>query len=91
MDETAECCNNFVLVLKPNEKVRLCLDPVKINQMLIRQVQIQEIGVWSSPHIGYVATKIDEIFKYFPNIFDIADDIFVVGYDRNGKEHDNIL
>ena len=32
MDETAESCNSFVLVLKPNGKVILCLDPVRQNQ-----------------------------------------------------------
>ena len=38
MDETAEWCNNFVLVPKSNGKVRLCLDPAWINQALIRLV-----------------------------------------------------
>ena len=38
VDGTAEWCISFVLVLKPNEKVRLCPDPVRINQALIRPV-----------------------------------------------------
>ena len=33
--------------------------------------------------------KIDKIFKDFPNIFGIADDILVVGHDS--KDHDNTL
>ena len=38
VDETAEWCNSFVLVPKANGKVRLCLDPVRLNQALIRSV-----------------------------------------------------
>ena len=30
--------NSFVLVLKPNDKVRLCLNPEMLNQALIRPV-----------------------------------------------------
>ena len=36
MDETVEWCNSFVLVPKANGKVRLHLDPVRLNQALIR-------------------------------------------------------
>ena len=35
--------------------------------------------------------KIDEIFKDLPNVFGIADDILVVGYDVDGKDHVNTL
>ena len=38
IDETLEWCNSFVLVPKANSKVRLCLDPVQLNQALIRPV-----------------------------------------------------
>ena len=38
VDETVEWCNSFVLVPKANGKVRLCLDPVRLNQALIRPV-----------------------------------------------------
>ena len=38
IDEMAEWCNNFVLVPKENDKVRLCLDPVQFNRALIRQI-----------------------------------------------------
>ena len=31
--------------------------------------------------------KIDEIFKDLPNVFGIADNILVVGYDSDGKDH----
>ena len=35
--------------------------------------------------------KIDGIFKDLPNVFGIADDILVVGYDGDGKDHDKTL
>ena len=38
VDKTAEWCNSFELVPKANSKVRLCLDPVRLNQALIRPV-----------------------------------------------------
>ena len=34
----AEWCNSFVLVPKANGKVRLCLDPFRLNQALIRPI-----------------------------------------------------
>ena len=38
VDEIVEWCNSFVLVPKANGKVQLCLDPVRLNQALIRPV-----------------------------------------------------
>ena len=32
--------------------------------------------------------KIDEIFKDTPNIFGIANDILLIGYDKDGSDHD---
>ena len=32
--------------------------------------------------------KIYEIFSNVPNIFGIADDVLVIGYDENGADHD---
>ena len=32
--------------------------------------------------------EIDEIFSDMPNVFGIADDILVIGYDENGADHD---
>ena len=37
-DKTAEWCNSFVLVSKAYGKVRLCLDPARLNQALIKPV-----------------------------------------------------
>ena len=31
--------------------------------------------------------NIDWLFKELPNVFDIADDLFIVGYDANSKDH----
>ena len=39
----------------------------------------------------YVPPKIDEIFKDLLNVFGIEDDILVVVYNSNGKEHDDTL
>ena len=35
--------------------------------------------------------KIDEIFKDLPNVFDIADDILVVGHDADSEDHYDTL
>ena len=38
IDETVEWYNSFGLVPKPNRKVRLCLEPVRLNQVFIQPV-----------------------------------------------------
>ena len=38
VDQTVELCNSFVLVPKANGKVRLCLDPARLNQALMRTI-----------------------------------------------------
>ena len=35
--------------------------------------------------------KINKIFKDLPNVFGIVDDILVVGYNSDGKDHDETL
>ena len=35
--------------------------------------------------------KIDEIFNDMPNVFSIADDILVIGYDKDGVDHDEAV
>ena len=35
--------------------------------------------------------KTDKIVKDLPNVFGIADDILVVGYDVDSKDHDDTL
>ena len=38
MDETSEWCYSFVLVPKANGKVRLCVDPARLNKTLVKLV-----------------------------------------------------
>ena len=38
IDETAKWCTSFILLPKPNGNVRLCLDPVRLQQTPIRSV-----------------------------------------------------
>ena len=35
--------------------------------------------------------KIDKIFNDMPNVFGIADDILVIGYDKDGADHDKAV
>ena len=35
--------------------------------------------------------KIDEIFKEVPNVFGVADDILMIGYDVVSRDHDKML
>ena len=136
-----EWCNSFVLVPKANGKVRLCLDPVWLNQALIRpihwgptlndilprlnNVQYMSIinassgyhNLWLDMQSSYLTTfscpfgrycykhlpfraapagdmfqyKINEIFNDMPNIFGIADNILVIGYDKDGADHDEAV
>ena len=127
IEETVEWCNSFVLVLKSNGKVRLCLYPERLKQVLTRPVPklnnvkyLSLIGASSGYHNlklderpSYLTTfgryrykrlpfgaaptgsmlqyKIDEIFKNLHNVFDVPDDILVVGCDTNGKDHEEML
>ena len=77
VDKTVEWCNSFVLVPKVNGKIRLCLDPVRLNQASIRlnhrgpmlnnvlpklnNVQYISIIDMSS---GYHSVKLDETSSY---------------------------
>ena len=41
---------------------------------------------------GYMfQKKIDELFSGISNVFAIADDILIVGFDKQGKDHDKML
>ena len=141
VDEMAEWCNSFVVVPKVNGKVQLCLDPVQLNQALIRLIHrgltlnnilpkpsnvqyMSIIDARSGYHnlkldkqSSYLTTfacpfgryrykcwpfraalagnmfqcKIDEIFYDIPNVFGIADDILVIGYDKDGTNHNEAV
>ena len=141
VDETVELCNSFVLVPKANGKVRLCLDPMRLNQALIRPVHrglmlydilprlsnvkymsiidassgyhhlksdkkssylttfacpfgcywYKQLPFRAVPTVDMFLHKIDKIFSDMPNVFGIGDDILVVGYDKNGADHDTAV
>ena len=55
------------------------------------KVQIQKTVIWSNPTGHMFEHKTDKILKNFPNVFGIADDILVVGYDTVQKHHDETL
>ena len=60
--------------------------------MPIWQIQIQVIAILNIPHRGLCSKE--KQMKYFinvPNVFVIADDILVVGFDIYGKDHDDTL
>ena len=44
-----------------------------------------------SPQGIYSKRETDEIVKNLPNVFGIAGDILVVGYDIAGKDHDGTI
>ena len=135
IDEMAEWCNSFVLVPKANGRVRLCLDPARLNQVIVRLMHrgptLNDIlpKLNNAKYLslidassGYQNLKLDErlsylmmfacqfgryrckrlllgaalvgdmfqrkfekIFKELHNIFSIADDILVVGYEVGGE------
>ena len=137
IEETAQWCNSFVVVPKANGKVQLCLDPVQLNQALIRPIhrdpiinnilpklnnvqylsiinassgyhnikldnQSSYLTMFACPFGRYrykclpfgavpagnmFQCKIDETFNDIPNIFGIADDILVKGYDKDRTDH----
>ena len=35
--------------------------------------------------------NIDTIFNDMPNVFGIADDILVIGYNKDGADHDEVV
>ena len=109
--ETAEWYNNFVLVPKPIGKVRLCLDPLRLNQTLVWPVN-------RGPTLNDICTKLNnvkyiayrckiqlsqtkarwqiiithKIYMPIQQIQEItADDILVIGYDSDDKDHDDML
>ena len=56
--------------------------------MPIWQVQI---AFGAAPAGDMFQWKFDKIFKDLPNIFGIADNLLIVGYDSDGKDHDETL
>ena len=131
----------FCTCPQTNGKLRLCLDPARLKQVLKRLVlrkptlndilpklnNAQYLSLIDA-HSGYYNLKLDEkssyltqftcqfdryrykrqqfggahagdmfqrkidkIFKDLLNVFDITDDILAVGYDVDGKDHDDTV
>ena len=57
--------------------------------MPVWQIQIQKLPFGANPPGNMFQKKIDKILKELPNVFGIADDILAVGYNDNGRDHDN--
>ena len=60
VDETEEWYNSFVLVPKANGQVRLCLDPARLNQALIRPIH-------RGPTLNDILRKLNNV-NYISNI-----------------------
>ena len=60
--------------------------------MSIWEVQVQTRNIWSSASRRQrFQRKIDKMFKELPNVFSIADDILVAGYEAYGKDPDKMV
>ena len=55
--------------------------------MLVWQVDIHKTSISNGTSGWYVPVKIDVVFKGLPNIFGIVNDILIVGYDADGRDH----
>ena len=55
---------------------------------LFGRYQYKHLLFRAAPVGNMFQCKIDEIFNDMPNIFSIADDILVIGYDEDGTDHD---
>ena len=51
----------------------------------------KQLPLGAAPTRDMFLRKIDKIFKELPNLFGIADDILVVGYEVDGEDHDETL
>ena len=59
--------------------------------MSIWQVQVKKL-LFRVASVGKIfKQEIDEIFKALPNIFGPADDILIIGYNDDGRDHDRKL
>ena len=53
--------------------------------------QYKHLPFGAAPAGNMFQCKIDEIFNDRPNIFGIADNILVIGYDKDGADHDEAV
>ena len=55
------------------------------------QHRYKQLPFGAAPAGNMFQRKIDEIFNDMPNIFGITDDILVIGYEDDGRDHDNTV
>ena len=59
--------------------------------MSVLQVLLCKTRICGCLYRRHVPEKINLIFQELPNVFGIADDFIVVGYDSDGTDHDTAL
>ena len=59
--------------------------------MSVWQVQICKTTLWNCTCTVYVSEKIKKLLKDFPDVFDIAEDILVAGYNEDCTDHGTTL
>ena len=42
----------------------------------------------AAPAVDMFQKKIDKLFRCMPDVYGIADDILITGFDEQGKDHD---
>ena len=59
--------------------------------MSIWQVQIQQTTIWSGASMWCAPAKEWWNIQNLPNASDMADDILIVEYDADGRDHDRTM
>ena len=54
-------------------------------------MSLQQVPFGVVPAVDIIQQKINEIFTDLPKVFDIVDDILIVGYSADDRDHDNPL
>ena len=84
--------NTFLLIDKSYSHHNLKLDEKSSYLTFACQFgRYKRLTLGGSPAGNIIHRKIYKIFKDLPNVFGIVDDILVVGYEADGKDHDETL
>ena len=81
-----DACSGYCS-LKPNKKFS-CLTTFACQ---IGRYRFTRLPFGVLPEGDVLQQKINESFKDLPNVFGIADDILIVGYDTDSKDHNRTL
>ena len=76
VNKTVEWCNSFVLVPKVNGKVRLCLDPVRLNQVLITHIH-------RGPTLNNILLKLNNV--QYMSIIDVSSGSHNLKFDEKSS------